>query len=88
MHVATYMHSSRHYFVPVAIKTSGIFGPEAISFIKELGRRIRAETGEPCSMQFNDAGYRGGGPDGQRGCCEGYLSLIRQCFHLTTHNHL
>ena len=33
---------SSHYFVPIAIKTSGVFGPEAISFIKELGRRIRS----------------------------------------------
>ena len=43
---------SSHYSVPVAIETSGVFGPEAISFIKELGRRIRAETGEPRSLQL------------------------------------
>ena len=43
---------SSHYSVPVAIATSGVFGPEAISFIKELGCRIRAETGEPRSLQF------------------------------------
>ena len=43
---------SSHYFVPVAIGRSGVFGPVAISFIKELGRRIRAETGEPRSLQF------------------------------------
>ena len=43
---------SSHHFVPFAIKTSGVFGPEAMSFIKELGRRIRAETGEPRSLQF------------------------------------
>ena len=43
---------SSHYSVPVAIETSGVFGPEAISFIKELGRRIRAETREPCSLQL------------------------------------
>ena len=42
---------SGHHFVPFAIKTSGMFGPEAMSFIKELGRRIRAETGEPRSLQ-------------------------------------
>ena len=41
-----------HHFVPFAIETSGVFGPEAITFIKELGHRIRAETGEPRSLQF------------------------------------
>ena len=41
-----------HYFVPVAIETSRVLAPEAISFNKELGRRIRAETGEPRSLQF------------------------------------
>ena len=46
------LFGSSHYFVPVAIETSGVFGPEAISFIKELGRRIWALTGEPCSLQF------------------------------------
>ena len=29
-----------------------VFGPEAITFIKELGHRIWAETGEPRSLQF------------------------------------
>ena len=43
---------SSHYFVPVAIETSGVFGPEAITFINELGCRIRTETGEPLSLQF------------------------------------
>ena len=41
-----------HHFVPIAIETSGVFGPEAASFFGELGRRIRAETGEPRSLQF------------------------------------
>ena len=41
-----------HHFVPIAIETSGVFGPEAASFFGELGRRIRAETGEPRSLPF------------------------------------
>ena len=41
-----------HHFVPFANETSGVFGPEAITFIKELGHRIRAETVEPRSLQF------------------------------------
>ena len=39
-------------FVPIAIETFGVFGPEAASFFGELGRRIRAETGDPRSLQF------------------------------------
>ena len=42
---------SSHHFVSFAIKASGVFGQEAITFIKELGHRIRAETGEPRSLQ-------------------------------------
>ena len=41
-----------YHFVPIAIETSGVFGPEALSFLRELGRRIKAETGEPRSLQF------------------------------------
>ena len=36
----------------MAVETSGVFGPEAMTFVKELGRRVRAETGEPRSFQF------------------------------------
>ena len=43
---------SSHHFVPIAIATLGVFGPEAITFIKELSHRIRAETREPRSLQF------------------------------------
>ena len=31
---------SSHVFTPVAIETSGVFGPETEAFIKELGRRL------------------------------------------------
>ena len=41
-----------HHFMPIAIETSGVFGLEAASFFGELGRWIRAETGEPQSLQF------------------------------------
>ena len=44
--------SSSHHFILVAIKISEVFGPEAISFISVLGRRIGAETGEPRSLRF------------------------------------
>ena len=30
----------------VAIETLGAFGPKALAFVKEIGRRVRRETGE------------------------------------------
>ena len=55
-----YAHfKSVHHFVPVAVETSGVFGPEAMTFVKELGHRVRAETGEPCSLQFLLQGMAG-----------------------------
>ena len=41
-----------HHFVPVAIETSGVCGPEALQFLHELGHRLKAETREPRSLQF------------------------------------
>ena len=41
-----------HYFSPFAVKTSGAFGPEALSLVSDIGRLIRAETGEPKSNQL------------------------------------
>ena len=42
---------SSHVFTPVAIETSGVFGPETEAFIKELGRRLRQVTGDERSHQ-------------------------------------
>ena len=48
-----YAHlAASYYFVPVAIETSGVMGPEALAFIRELGHRLKAETGEPRSLHF------------------------------------
>jgi len=41
-----------HTFVPIAVETFGAWGPEAIAFVSELGRRISAVTGEPRSTLF------------------------------------
>ena len=41
-----------HHFVPVVIETSGVFGQEALSFIRELGRHQRVKTGEPQSHHY------------------------------------
>ncbi len=35
-----------HSFTPVAVETSGVIGPKTWKFFKELGRRVRRETGE------------------------------------------
>ena len=35
-----------HEFVPIAVESSGVFGPQSLAFVKELGRRLRYQTGE------------------------------------------
>ena len=44
--------STSHHFISIAIEAPGVFGPEALSFLKELGRRMKAKTKEQCSLQF------------------------------------
>ena len=44
--------SASHHFVPFAIETSGVFGPEPLSLLEDISRRIQADTGEPRSFQF------------------------------------
>ena len=41
-----------HHFVSVAIESTGVFGPQAHAFFRELGRRIKEETGEPLSLHY------------------------------------
>ena len=36
--------SFSHHFIPVAIETTGVFGPKANSFIKELANQVKSET--------------------------------------------
>ena len=44
---AKYHHPvSSHIFVPVAVETSGVFGTEALEFVKDLGHRLQQSTGE------------------------------------------
>ena len=42
----------RYHFVPVATETLGSLGDEAMQFLRDVGRRVAAETGEPRSLQF------------------------------------
>ena len=39
-----------HYFIPVAIKNTGVFGPEAFGFFQDIGHHIREESGESCTL--------------------------------------
>ena len=51
--VAKYMClSAMHTMTPVAIETSGVFGPQTMDFLKDLGRRVTQTTGEERSTTF------------------------------------
>jgi hypothetical protein len=39
-------------FIPVAIETSGIWGPQALKLIHEIGKKIRIATGEARSTSY------------------------------------
>ncbi|KAL5488580.1 hypothetical protein EMCRGX_G017546 [Ephydatia muelleri] len=48
-----YKHlSSHHFFTPVAIETSGVYGPRTADFLKELGYRLRQVSGEASSFHY------------------------------------
>jgi len=45
--------SVAYSFVPIAVETFGAWGPEAMAFISEFGRRIIVvATGVPCSTVY------------------------------------
>ena len=41
-----------HIFCPVAIETSGVCGPQSITFLKELGKRIKLNHRDLNSTQY------------------------------------
>ena len=41
-----------YLFTPVAIETSGAIGPRSRVFLRELGRRVRWESGEPRATSY------------------------------------
>ena len=48
-----YCHlAMNHIFTPVAIETSGVFGPESRKFIHELGHRLEQVTGDANSLNY------------------------------------
>ena len=44
--------TSSHHFFPVAVETLGGFGPAAVSFVKGIGSRLEASSGDPRATQF------------------------------------
>ena len=46
-----------HQFVPVAVETMGAMGPRTLLFLKELGKRMRAQTGEARSVASQPSMY-------------------------------
>ena len=48
-----YKHlDSCHFFTPVAIETTGVFGQRITEFLKELGHRLRQVSGEANSYAY------------------------------------
>ena len=48
-----YAHLDQCYhFQPIAFETCGAFGPETSCFLRDLGRRLKAATGEPNSFTY------------------------------------
>ena len=48
-----YRHFNNDYYVvPVAIETLGSYGPYALDFIKDIGRRIKESTGEKRATSY------------------------------------
>ena len=48
-----YKHlDSCYFFTPVAIETSGVFGPKTTKVLKELGHRLRQMSGEANSFAY------------------------------------
>ena len=48
-----YSHLDRcHSFVPVAIETTGVFGPDTVQFLRELGRRLQLVSADHNSFTY------------------------------------
>ena len=48
-----YAHLDYAYLLqPVALETCGTVGPESMSFLRNLGKRLRSVTGEPSSFAY------------------------------------
>ena len=48
-----YAHLDSNYvFMPVAVETMGAFGQQSLSFVKDLGHRLKFATDDPNSLQY------------------------------------
>ena len=47
-----HLDSSTYCFTPIAVETTGVFGPLTRAFLKDLGRRITRATGEERSHSY------------------------------------
>ena len=66
-----------YLFMPVAIATFGPVGPKSPPLVKELGSRIRQDTGEEMATSYlMHAAFVHGHLEGKRGCSVG---VIRSC---------
>ena len=53
MTLKKYRHLNNDYHVfPIAIETLGSYGPHALGFIKDIGRRIQESTGEKRATSY------------------------------------
>ena len=51
--ICKYSHlDSSYMFTPMAVETSGVFGPQSLKFIEDLGRRLKTTTDEANSKQY------------------------------------
>ena len=41
-----------HDFIPIAVETTGVLGPQARNFLSELGRRLMNKTGDRREAAF------------------------------------
>ena len=44
--------ADRFHFVPVAIETSGVLGPQSLRFLKEIGHKAALERHEPRELEW------------------------------------
>ena len=44
--------NSSYFFMPVAVETLGVIGPDSLAFLHDLASRIRMATMEPLALQY------------------------------------
>ena len=51
--MAKYAHlTPAHLFSPIAVETTGVFGPRTKALLKELGNRMTQSTGEEAATTY------------------------------------